>query len=629
MFLTENDKIEGVSASVASPVSAVPIGEEQVRKFTEILQRYKTGKATTDNRIIASENWWKLRNGAEESAAEGKKDGGGFRSASGWLHNVIVSKHADAMAAFPEPNVLPRAEDDKEEAKMLSSIIPCILEQNDFEAKYSDVMWQKCKTGTGCYKIIWDKNKHFGLGDISIEKVNLLNVYWEPGLSDIQESRYFFHTELWEKDVLREKYPDILRDKHLGQTLISSEFMYDDGKTDENKVTVIDVYYRSMKGGRLTLQYCKYVGDTVLYATENEPELAERGLYDHCKYPYVFDALFPIEGSPCGYGFVDVSKNPQTEIDILKTSFVKNARIGSAPRYMVRSDCSVNEKELLDLEKPFVHVAGNLNDDNIKQINFSPLDAIYVQLLDRTIQELRETSGNTEVSTGVASSGVTAASAIAALQEASGKGSRDATLSSYRAFVKIVEIVIELIRQFYDTPRTFRITGEMGNEEFVSYDNRGIRIQSQGSAFGADMGYRKPVFDIKVSAQKKNAYTKVAQNELAIQFFQMGFFNPQFTDQALMCLEMMDFDGKDGIIRKVSSFGTVHQKLIEYMQMALALASQVRPELVAGISADFMRYTGTAAPISSLGARNEDTALTGTDAARQRTAESVVPGGMR
>ena len=72
-----------------------------------------------------------------------------------------------------------------------------------------------------------------------------------------------------------------------------------------------------------------------------------------------------------------------------------------------------------------------------------------------------------------------------------------------------------------------------------------MQLQDQGTAFGQDGGFRLPVFDIKVTAQKKNVYTKVSQNELALQFFQLGFFNPQMTDQTLMCLEMMDFDGKD------------------------------------------------------------------------------------
>ena len=566
------------------------IGAEQLKELTAILEKYKAGKSQTEQRILASEQWWKLRNSTEEQKATNIGSDGGFKSVSGWLHNVIVSKHADAIEAYPEPNILPREESDRAEAKVLSAIIPCVLEHNKFEATYSDAMWQKLKTGTGAYKVVWDSSKLGGLGDIGIERVNLLNIYWEPGVTDIQRSRYLFHTELCDKDILEQTYPE-LKDKLKGQTFVSTKFLYDDTVDTENKFTLIEVYYHKHINGRQTVQYVKYVNDIVLYATENA-EMAETGLYDHGKYPYVFDPLFPIEGSPCGYGYVDICRNPQTEIDLLKTSFVKNAMVGATPRYFKRQDGGVNEEEFLDLSKPLVNVNGNLGEDSLRQIEFRPLDSIYVNVLDRTIQELRETSGNTETSTGNISSGVTAASAIAALQEASGKGSRDSTQAAYRAYGEIVELCIELIRQFYDMPRQFRIVGQYGMEQFISYSNAGLQPQYQGTDFGTDMGYRLPVFDIKISAQKKNVYTKVTQNELALQFFDKGFFNPQLTDQALMCLDMMEFDGKDGIMQKIAQNGTMFQKLIQYMQLALTLAAKAAPEMVEGLSQDVMQTMG-------------------------------------
>ena len=631
--------MNGAKAPEAMSPMTQTIGAEQLKKFTQILEKYKAGRVQTEQRILAAENWWKLRNTTEEKKKSHIGADDGFTSKSGWLHNVIVSKHADAMEAYPEPIILPRETGDKGEAQKLSAIIPCILEQNGFEKTYSDAMWQKMKYGTGVYKIVWDASKLNGLGDISIERANLLNIYWEPGVTDIQKSRYFFHTELHDKDLLEERYPQ-LKDKLKGQSFLSTKFLYDDHVDTENKITVIEVYYH--RGG--ALQYCKYVNDQVLYATENEQDMAQQGLYNHGKYPYVFDALYPIEGSPCGYGFVDICSSPQTEIDLLKTSFVKNAMVGATPRYFRRQDGGVNEEQFLDLSKPLVDVNGNLGEDSLRQIEFKALDSIYVNVLDRTIQELRETSGNTETSTGSSNSGVTAASAIAALQEASGKGSKDSTLSSYRAYGQIVDFCIELVRQFYDMPRQFRIVGQYGMERFVSYTNEGIQPQHQGMDFGNDMGFRLPVFDIKVSAQKKNAYTKVSQNELALQFFQMGFFNPQMTDQALMCLDIMDFDGKDEIMQKVAQNGTMYQKLIQYMQLSLTLAQIARPEIVPDLSQAVIQTMG-GSPVAMGGASMsaDPTQLPESDnvsglkkgehaiveKARERSAESSQPDGGR
>lgn len=609
---------------------ALAIGAEQVKKLTAVLQKYKTGKVRTEHRIIASENWWKLRNDAEEGGDSLTMAKEGFKSASGWLHNVIVSKHADAMEAYPEPNILPREEDDRAEARILTAIIPCVLEQNQFEKTYSDVAWQKIKSGTGVYKVVWDKGKLNGLGDITISKVNLLNLYWEPGITDIQRSRYFFHTELMDKDLLEEQYPEQLKGKLTGQSFLSTRFLYDDTVSTDGKVTVVECYYHKYVQGRKTVQYVKYVNDQVIFATENDPALAQRGLYDHAMYPYVFDALFPIEGSPCGYGFVDICRNPQTCIDLLNTSFVKNAMAGATPRYFKRQDGGINETEFLDLTKSIVNVNGNLGEDSLRQIPFQPLDGVYVSYLDRIIQELRETSGNTETATGSTSSGVTAASAIAALQEASGKGSRDSSLSAYRAYTELVNLSIELIRQFYDMPRKFRIVGQYGMQQYITYDNSGLKPQVQLSMVEG-MGDRLPVFDIKVSAQKKNVYTKVSQNELALQFFQMGFFNPQLTDQALMCLDMMEFDGKDGVMQKVSQSGTMFQKLIQYMQLSLQLAAKAAPEMVQGLSNDIMQTMGVTSTVGGAAAVTTETDAEKEPAivenARARSNDSAQPDG--
>ncbi|MDO5412433.1 MAG: hypothetical protein Q4G31_03025 [bacterium] len=560
----------------------LPVDGERLREFTRVLQKYKAGKASIERRTIAAENWWKLRNQAEErKSIEGLQ---GFQAVSGWLHNIIVSKHADAMEAYPEPAILPREAGDRQEAGMLSRIIPVILEQNEFEKTYSDAMWQKLKTGTGVYKVWWDAEKLNGLGDIAIERVDLLNLFWEPGAADIQDSRYFFHTRLEDNEELEESYPQ-LKGRLKSSGFLANRFVYDDAVSTEGKSTVIDVYYKRRQSGRTVLHYCKYVGETVLYATENEAALAQmegretegRGLYDHGLYPFVFDSLFPIEGSPCGYGFIDLCQNGQTQIDMMQTAFLKNTMVGSVPRYFQRVDGAINEEEFLDLNNPIIHVNGNLGQDSLRTVDYRPLSGNYIDMRTSVINELRETSGNTETSVGLVSSGVTAASAIAALQEASGKGSRDATRSSYRVYSKIIGLCIELIRQFYQLPRQFRILGQMGTEQFVAYNNQGLQPQRQ--FFGEiELEMRLPVFDIKVVPQKSSSYTRLSQNELALQFYQLGFFSPGQADQALACMSIMEFEGKDQLMQQISYNGTMQKKLSVFQQYALAMTQKYEPE---------------------------------------------------
>ena len=616
------------------------------QELTAVLQKYKAGKQSLERRVIAAENWWKLRNRFEEDKRPGAASSGDFRAVSGWLHNVIVSKHADAMEAYPEPVILPREPDDRAEAELLSAVVPCILEQNAFERTWSDAMWQKLKTGTAAYRVGWDPDKLGGLGDISIERVDLLNLFWEPGIADIQRSKFVFFTHLEDNDELEEEFPQ-LRGRLRGNPFTATRFLYDDAVSLDGKSTVVEAYYRRKRAGRTVLHYVKYVGDTVLYSTEagegdisapqgaaplrgsgaerrrglqsgetasmektvcsadhsfptrqspdpaalsvslaldSSPEGGAKneapGLYAHGRYPFVLDPLFPVEGSPCGYGFVDLCHNNQTAIDLMRSAIIKNTVVGATPRYFQRIDGSVNEEEFADLGRSLVHVSGNLGEDSLRQIGFSPLSGVYMDVLNSSIQELRETSGNTETSTGNISSGVTAASAIAALQEASGKGSRDSTRSSYIAYARIVELCIELIRQFYGLPRSFRIAGRAGAEEYIRFSNAGLCPRPQ--PFGAAL----PVFDVKVSAQKRNAYSRLSQNELAMELYRMGIFDEGKEQEALSCLRMMEFDGRDELIGRITASMGLREKLDElqkYKALALAFARRYRPDMAEGL----------------------------------------------
>ena len=590
------------------------IGKEQVQAATQTLQKYKEGKANLEKRIVANEQWYKLRHWER---LRGEKQE--VEPTSAWLFNSIANKHADAMDNFPAPNILPREEMDKGEAEMLSSIIPVILDQNDFEQTYSDVWSYKLKTGTGVYGVFWDGTKLNGLGDISIKKCDIINLFWESGITDIQKSRNLFHVELVDNDLLIQQYPQ-LQGKLGNSTLTISEYVFDDSVDTTNKSAVVDWYYKkAAENGKAVLHYCKYVNDEVLFATENDPKYADRGWYDDGEYPFVFDVLFRVEGTPAGFGYIDVGKSAQEYIDRGNQAIMQNMLSNTKPRHFIRSDGAVKEDEYADMTKDFVHVDGNLGQDSIMPIQGKPLPNIYVEVINNKINELKEVTGNRDISTGGTTSGVTAASAIAAMQEAGSKLSRDNIKASYRAYRKIIIMVIERIRQFYDLPRCFRIVGDNGAVNFIKYSNAGLIAEYQGEEFGIDMGYRIPMFDIEVTAQKSSPYSKMAQNELALQFYGAGFFNPTMAVQALTCLDMMDFDRKEAIMTKIAQNGAAYQAAAMAAQMAMG-AGGLPDEKVAEGAAK------TAEGNDALGGNSEKARESAnTKNARQRVADSTSP----
>ena len=611
------------------------IGREQIQKANLTMQKYKEGKANLEKRIVDNEQWYKIRHW--ECMRDGNEE---VKPSSAWLFNCIANKHADAMDNFPSPNILPREEGDKAEAEMLTSIVPVILDQAGFEDTYSNVWNYKLKSGTGVYGVFWDKSKMNGLGDISIRKIDILNLFWEPGIMDIQDSRNIFHTELCDNELLAQQYPQ-LQGKLGSSTLDLTKYVYDDKVDTSEKSLVVDWYYKkSNPNGKTILHYCKFVNDEVLFATENDQQFAERGWYDHGEYPFVFDPLFTVEGTPAGFGYIDVGKDAQAYIDRGNQAIMQNMLASARPRYFIRQDGSVNEKEFADLTKDFIHVDGNLGQDSILPVSTNSLQSMHLSVVAQKVDELKETTGNRDVSTGGTSNGVTAASAIAAQMEAGSKLSRDANKASYRKFRKICTYVIELIRQFYDMPRCFRIMGENGAMRYVQYSNAGIAPQMQGTDFGVDMGYRIPLFDIEVTAQKQSPYSKMSQNELALQFFGAGFFNPQMADQALACLDMMDFDRKQFIMQKIAQNGGMYQQMMMMQQQMMQLGAMVDNmrggnEITAGLAQQFgmqappMMGGGVAdanvANKEALGGEAGSGEASTTKKARQRVAESTSP----
>jgi Rod binding domain-containing protein len=81
--------------------------------------------------------------------------------------------------------------------------------------------------------------------------------------------------------------------------------------------------------------------------------------------------------------------------------------------------------------------------------------------------------------------------------------------------------------------------------------------------------------------------------------YAQGIFNPQMADQAVMLLSMMEFEGKDELLQKISQNGTMMQQMAMYQQLALQLAAQVDPMLAEKLANDIM--SGAAAAQSAQG----------------------------
>lgn len=538
------------------------IDEKKVAEFESILYKYRDGKQFLDEKIKNDYEWWKQRHWhllKGKQVAEGSKTVDMVNKepepTTAHLFSCIQNKHADAMDNIPELIFLPVSKDDEQTCSILNKIIPIVNERSKFTRAYSGCWYDKLIAGAGIYFVGWNQNLYYGLGDVEIKKVDPLKLFWKPGINNIQESPLTFYVEELPLSEVRELYPYL--EVTTGNHLALQEHPKQEQDIEQDIVQLVHCYYKVNN----RIHYCYFSCGQVIYASENDERFKDTGYYLHGKHPFVIDSCYSIYDSPFGFSLLDVEKPTQELIDKYTQFTVKNVKDNAAGKKFYDRNSGVNLNDLQDPGKEYVAV-NSINDGVIRHVEVKDITANMSGLINNKVAEMNETSGNRDFTQGGTVAGVTSASAIAALQESGSKGSRDLIKNTYEAMKEIGEMEIEIMRQRYQNTRFFRITGTEEEYDFVEFNNQDLLPREIEQEDGQSI-LHIPIFDVKIKAQKQSPFSTMANNEQYLNFFKAGMFNPQIADQALLCVELLEFEGKENLIRKLKENGTLLQTVQE------------------------------------------------------------------
>lgn len=472
---------------------------------------------------------------------------------------AVENKYADYIDNFPAPNFLAREAGDEQTAGVLSKIVPVQLEMSDFKAAYKRCVRQKLICGTGIYGIFYDRNAE----EIRIKSIDFMNVYSDMSVCDVQESEFLFISAAVASDAMREKYPEAAE-------LFADEVTvrgYDGDRTRYGCCEITDCYYKKKNAVHLI----KFCDGNVIWASEDSlPD----GIYAHGMYPVVYDVMYPDADCPFGFGMVDTTKNPQLYIDMLDGAILKSAMLAASPKWFIAKNAQINTKDFADASREIIECA-NVGEECIRRIELAGMNSAVMEHREKKINELKEVAASRDVSTGGAVGGVTAASAITALQEAGDKQSRAIISDSFDAYRKVVKLVVELMRQFYDSDRIFRTVGSSGRDEFVTFTReRLLRAEAECDVLGFPVGtrYKNAEFDIDIVPQRQNAFRRETNNQTVLALYQNGLFAPDNIDVSLVVLSAMQFDGKDKIIADLRALSERQQQMQQMQQMPEAVS---------------------------------------------------------
>lgn len=510
-------------------------GNVKPELLSAALEAYKTYKADKeplvarirDNERFYSESYSR---GGARLAAEMTCD-------TPFIFAAIENARADAIDSYPSANILERSPEGTKTAELLSRIVPAQLEISEFKRAYKDNIRSKLKFGTAVYGVFYNDDT----GGIDIRSVDILDIYVDMHIPDIQESRFMFISAAVENETLRGRYPEFAPmftgDAEV-ETLTHSYSLKD-------RSNVLDCYYKRPDGSVHMMKLCR---NTIIAATEDMAGY-ENGLYAHNMYPVVFDVLYRSEHCPFGFGMIDIGKATQIEINKLDAALTENIMCGAKPRYLSKRSGGIDEEEFRDLTRSIVHYEGD--PDALKVIDSAGLSEAYLTHRERKKDELKELLANRDFQQGSTAGGVTAASAIETLQQAGEKRSRSLINDTYDSYKKIIYMMLELMRQFFEEKRVYRITDELGQKSFAAFDRS--MMFSAGMENGSSV-WRRLVFDIDVLPQHENPYSRENANNTILMFWQNGMFQPQNCDAAVIALKNMSFDGKERLIADLQKY---------------------------------------------------------------------------
>lgn len=480
---------------------------------------------------------------------------------------------ADQMDNMPEALMLPETKELETVAEDLTDIVRFVMARNNYESIHRRRVEDCFCTGTAVTQIAWDRDMDGGRGNVAIFRWPVESFLWDPASENIQDARAVFKVSWYPKSWFEQHYPDKAKDIGSDEGVYSGLGVPDaqdqSRPADEDKTMLVEYWYRlyDAKKRRYTINMAYLAGGILLEKQED--------VYTHGMYPFVLDVYTPIEGLPVGDGLIQECAPMMRYVNRYADYIDMNLRMSSKGRLLVDKAAGIDRDALLDWESDVIE-GDRIDASAIQWMQTQPFTGAVTQQMLQLQTDIKQDSGQNQFTRGETAGGVTAASAISALQEAGGKITRLRTNVLNQGFKGIVEQVMWLISQFYDKNRVMFVTGK----------EDGVTKQREVTADPKRLfGERKaghmppPPYTVQVQVQRRNPLRQQAQNELFMQAYSMSAQAGQLFPLSVL-FELLHVDGKERILPVLRQNEQAQQQMLE-MQATIEQQAQQMQQLAA------------------------------------------------
>ena len=496
------------------------------------------------------------------------------------------------MDTRPKFEYLPMGPEDIALATIINQVCESDWIKYNWTEQITENVYDANILGTGLGSCMFDQKAEGGIGAVDIRSEDPFYCFPDPSARDVNnKAKYFIHAEPMDVDDIKAKWPN---GKHVEADLIGIKRLdlFDKNKVRVNSPTdstvlagpqlqfdkdespqalVVTVYIDGSfeteedtvetpnSVGELEVKYVskkKYPnGRKFVYANKVMLESGEN-YYEDGLFPYARLQNYVSQRQFWGISDIESLESPQKTFNKLLSFSLDVLTLMGNPIWVVPSSSGVDTDNLFNQPGMIVEYDGQQAPVRQEGVQLQPY---VLQLIDRLKVWFDDMSGSSDVSRGVRPEGVTAASAIQSLQEASQTRIRQKSRNLDAYLQNLGQLYLSRIMQFYTSPRVFRLTNQNGTMDFFKF-----HVDTQVDESGAEQKFAryrplmqngtdgdetvvpiKGLLDVKVTTGSTLPFAKSEKESKLLNYFDRGIIDAEEV------LKSSDYPNWEAVLQRI------------------------------------------------------------------------------
>lgn len=523
---------------------------------------------------VVSSTWESIKAGQSKKRRISKEWGKFYRQYAGkhwdsvrpeWMSEPVINYTFSTIETIlpiltdsrPQISVVPFEPDDVNISNVLTQIVDMLWEFNQMDTKLPKVMKNTLIFGNGFVKVDWDASARNGLGEIRITNIDpeylvvdpeatdtdnarwmaqvqnvplsriKENPVWASRIEDIRvgeyEPEYTIERSVASQSAGRKSQPSVIRNTDGSGALATTqntkgEFKSYGSRKDDERVTLAEVWKKEyLETGAYYIRKIVVCNNVVLEDTQSP--------LGHNMFPFVHFPDYALGWQFWAMGEVQQVEKLQQEINRRRGLMLDIMKFTAMPLLVVDPTSGVDYENMVSRPGMVVPAIGGMQ--AVGWLHPPSMPGELFAMNDRDKQDFDSILGNVDVLQGRRPTGIEAAAAIEALNEAANTRMRLKVRYMESALRQVGLLMVKMVQKFYTTERIIRVAGRDGftlidpNQDFMKV-NEVTGMDEAGNPMMSNPIPQDAEFDVRIASGSTLPVSRQSRYRQAMEMFING-----------------------------------------------------------------------------------------------------------